>query len=70
MTYSLAHKYTNSPRPLFGMCGKPASKPVSMHALKTLPGPATVREQLQQRLADVLTEQEFRVKITAPAAQG
>jgi hypothetical protein len=33
------------------------------HALKTLPDHATVREQLQQRLADVLAEQQARTQL-------
>jgi hypothetical protein len=39
-------------------------------SIKDLACPVAVREQFWQRLADVLAEQEFPVKITAPAAQG
>jgi hypothetical protein len=33
------------------------------HALKALPGHATVREQLQQRLTDVLAEEQARTQL-------
>jgi hypothetical protein len=33
------------------------------HALKTFPSHATVREQLQQRLTEVLTEQQARTQL-------
>lgn len=39
------------------------------HALKTTPGHAPARGHLQQRLAEVMAEQQSRTTITAPSEQ-
>jgi hypothetical protein len=36
------------------------------HALAAAPGPAATREQLRQRLAEVLTEQQDRTRLQHP----
>jgi hypothetical protein len=36
------------------------------HALSTLPGHAVAREQLRQRLAEVLSEQQSRTRLRNP----
>jgi hypothetical protein len=40
------------------------------HALKTLPGHAKVRTLLQQRLTDVLTEQDSRTQLQRASRTG
>lgn len=40
------------------------------HALKTLPGHAKVRALLQQRLSEVLTEQQARIQLQQASRTG